>query len=194
MITREPLELIVASVQELSLARDLETLMFIVRKSARKLTAADGVSFVLKDKDLCFYADEDAISPLWKGQRFPASSCISGWVMENRKPASIRDIYKDDRIPFDVFRPTFVKSLLMMPIRTEEPIGAIGCYWKEEYDASAEEIRYMQALADIAAVSFERLQIYSFLKEKVGEDLVNSHHTSDILFSPSRFLKRLETL
>ena len=26
------------------------------------------------------YADEDAIGKLWKGQRFPMSTCISGWA------------------------------------------------------------------------------------------------------------------
>jgi GAF domain-containing protein len=168
--------------------------MFIVRKSARKLTAADGATFILKDKDQCFYADEDAISPLWKGQRFPSEACISGWVINNRQSAVIADIYKDKRIPVDAYRLTFVKSLAMMPIRTIEPIGAIGCYWKEEYTPSGSELKYLQALADVTAVAFEKLQIYNFLKQKVGSDIVDSHHTADILFSPTKFLAKLEAL
>ncbi len=48
--------------------------MAVVRHAARELTGADGATFVLRDADKCFYADEDAIAPLWKGQRFPMST------------------------------------------------------------------------------------------------------------------------
>ncbi|HVY79541.1 MAG TPA: GAF domain-containing protein, partial [Steroidobacteraceae bacterium] len=105
---------LVTVVQKLSLARNLETVMAIVRRAARELTGADGATFVLREGDRCFYADEDAISPLWKGQRFPLEVCISGWAMLNRQPAVVEDIYADDRIPHDAYRPTFVKSLVMV--------------------------------------------------------------------------------
>lgn len=80
---------LVRAVQEMSLARNLESVMRIVRSAARRLTGADGATFVLRDNDMCYYADEDAIAPLWKGQRFPMEICISGWSMINRKPAII---------------------------------------------------------------------------------------------------------
>src|SRR5579863_9642986 len=86
---------LVVAVQELSMACTVPAVMAIVRRVARELTGADGASFVLRDGDKCFYADEDAIAPLWKGQRFPMSHCISGWVMLNRHCAIIPDIYKD---------------------------------------------------------------------------------------------------
>ena len=122
------LERLVAVSQELSHARDLNTVMSIVREAARELTGADGATFVLRDGDKCYYAEENAISPLWKGQRFPMSICISGWVMMNAQSAVIEDIYADARIPVAAYRPTFVKSLAMVPIRTNNPIGAIGNY------------------------------------------------------------------
>ena len=62
---------LVSVVQRLSLARNLESIMAIVRRAVRDLTGAEGATFVLRDADQCYYADEDAISPLWKGQRFP---------------------------------------------------------------------------------------------------------------------------
>jgi hypothetical protein len=61
---------LVEVVQRLSLARDIPTIQDIVRRAARQLTGADGATFVLRDGDRCYYADEDAIAPLWKGQRF----------------------------------------------------------------------------------------------------------------------------
>ena len=65
-------------VQEVSLTRSLAALMQVVRTEARRLTGADGATFVLRDGDRCYYADEDAIAPLWKGLRFPMEACISG--------------------------------------------------------------------------------------------------------------------
>lgn len=155
----DPIDLLVNAVQDLSLARDLETLMYIVRKAARRCTGADGVTFVLRDDNMCFYADEDAIGPLWKGQRFPIDKCISGWVMINRSPVIIRNIYSDSRIPHEAYHQTFVRSVAMVPIRTREPLGAIGSYWKEEHIPSEEELRLLQAIADITAVTFENIKL-----------------------------------
>ena len=160
---------LVTAVQELSLARDLDSVMRIVRTVARELTGADGATFVLRDGDLCYYADEDAISPLWKGSRFPINTCISGWSMVNQQAALIEDIYADDRIPLDAYRKTFVKSMAMVPIRKIDPIGAIGNYWADRHLPTAEEMHLLQSLADITAVTLENVKIYNELEERVRE-------------------------
>lgn len=163
------MEQLVEVVQRLSMARDLETVMDVVRQAARKLTGADGATFVLRDGDLCFYAEEDAISPLWKGQRFPMSMCISGWVMLNRQPAVIADIYADSRIPANAYRPTFVRSLAMVPIRTLDPVGAIGNYWAQPHHPTPAQVKVLQALADTTAVAMENVRVYAELEQRVRE-------------------------
>jgi len=163
------MERLVAVIQELSKARDVGTVQAIVRKAARELTGADGATFVLRDGDRCFYADEDAIEPLWKGQRFPLSACISGWVMINGRPAVIEDIYADARIPADAYRPTFVKSLVMVPVRTESPIAAIGNYWASRRMPTDEEVRLLQALANSTSVAMENAGLYTELEARVKE-------------------------
>jgi signal transduction histidine kinase len=160
---------LVLAVQELSLARNLEAIMLIVRRVARELTGADGATFVLRDGDYCFYAEEDAISPLWKGSRFPLQTCISGWTMINKQSVVIEDIYADDRIPHAAYRPTFVKSLAMVPIRTISPIGAIGNYWASNHAPTDEELSLLQSLADITAVSIENVNMYTQLEDKLTE-------------------------
>jgi len=45
---------------------------------------------VLAQDGYRFYADEDAIGPLWKGQRFPMDHCISGWAMVHDAPSTMR--------------------------------------------------------------------------------------------------------
>ncbi len=160
-----PMIRLATAVQELSLARDLNAIAAIVKRYARALISADGASFVLRDGDLCYYMAEDAIAPLWKGQRFPMTACISGWVMLNRVPVVIPDIYSDSRIPVDAYRPTFVRSLAMVPIRTQAPIGAIGAYWSRTYTPSLEEITVLSALADSAAVAFQNTKLQDGLSQ-----------------------------
>jgi GAF domain-containing protein len=162
----DPIDILVNTVQELSLARDLSTVTYVVRKAARKCTNADGVTFVLNENDNCYYVDEDAIGPLWKGQRFPIHSCISGWVMINRSPAIIKNIYEDSRIPHEAYTHTFVKSLAMVPIRTIDPIGAIGAYWAEEYVPTETEVKLLQAIADVTAVAFQNVQLQQTLAKR----------------------------
>lgn len=164
-----PMERLIGVIQKLSLARDLPTIMEIVRHAARELTGADGATFVLRDNGQCFYAEEDAISPLWKGCRFPMSACISGWAMLNRQAAIIPDIYVDSRIPVDAYRPTFVKSLVMVPIRTSEPIGAIGNYWATPHAATPQEVQLLQALADSTSIAMENVAVYQNLETTVAE-------------------------
>jgi signal transduction histidine kinase len=162
-------EKLVGVVQELSLARDLAGVMAIVRRAARELTGADGATFVLRDNGLCFYAEENAISPLWKGKRFPMQTCISGWAMLNRQAAVIEDIYSDPRIPQDAYRPTFVKSLVMVPIREREPIGAIGNYWASRRAATPDEVEVLQALANSVSIAMENVGLLNELEKRVAE-------------------------
>lgn len=163
------IEKLLVVIQDLSRARTLEAVQAIVRVAARALTGADGATFVLREGDQCFYADEDAIAPLWKGLRFPMSACISGWAMLEKRSAVIEDIYADDRIPADAYRPTFVKSLAMVPIRTSDPIGAIGNYWSARRTPSAGEVALLQALADSTSVALENVGLYRALEERLRE-------------------------
>ncbi|MDX9707801.1 MAG: PAS domain S-box protein, partial [Azospira sp.] len=125
----ERIRLLAGVVERIAAVHDFAALMNVVRPAVRRLTGADGATLVLNDNGCCFYADEDAIGPLWKGQRFPLESCISGWVMLHGEAAVIEDIYADERIPHEAYRPTFVKSLVMVPVGRNGPVAAIGAYW-----------------------------------------------------------------
>lgn len=164
--TKDPSQILTAVVQKLSLSSRLTDITQAVAEAARALTGADGATFVLRDGDRCYYADENAISPLWKGKRFPLQSCISGWSMMHHEVVVIKDIYKDSRVPHDAYRPTFVKSLCMVPIRAEDPIGAIGNYWAAEHTPDPEDIKVLQILANSAAVALENLELKGVLQQQ----------------------------
>lgn len=154
--------------RELAIAPDVEGVGRVVKVSARKLLGADGVTFVLREGDLVRYADEDAISPLWKGTAFPASACISGWAMDHRETVAIEDVYADPRVPQDAYRPTFVKSLLMVPVLTGQPVAAIGAYWAARHAATPRESALLEAVAGFAAAALERTKLERELRSAVA--------------------------
>ena len=161
--------LLVGTVQKLSLARDLSAIQQIISRAARGLTGADGAAFVLREGNECYYADEDAVAPLWKGGRFPLQACLSGWSMLQRQAVVIPDVCADVRIPVEAYRPTFVRSLVMVPIRRLDPIGAIGNYWATPHEPTPEELEALQALADATALAMENVRAHGQLEQRVRE-------------------------
>lgn len=152
-------------VQQLSFCRDMDCVISVLGEAARSLTGADGVTVVLRDGDLCHYAEENAITPLWKGLRFPMEACISGWCMLHREQVAIKDIYADMRIPHEAYKPTFVKSLAMTPIRSADPLGAIGAYWSNHHQATPDELNVLQGLGDAAAIAVANIELFDSLQQ-----------------------------
>ncbi len=143
--------------RNLASAQTLAEVGEIVRVEARRFTGAQGATFILREHDRCFYADEDAIAPLWKGQRFPISSCISGWAMLHDETAVVSDIERDERIPLEAYMPTFVRSLLMVPVGSPTPAAAIGAYWSRHHRATERQIVDLEGLAHRTADAIHRI-------------------------------------
>lgn len=150
----DPLE---RAAQCLAQAGSVDELVGILRADARRLVGADGIAVILRDRGFCHYVEEDAISPLWKGGRFPLEDCVSGWAMLNRRTAVIPDILSDPRVPQEAYRGTFVRSMVMAPMSGDEPRGAIGAYWAQARTASPGESRILERLADAAGEALDRL-------------------------------------
>lgn len=140
---------------DLSKASSLMEVAATIIHAGRRLIDSDGVTFVVNHDGFCHYLDEDGISPLWKGQQFPSERCVSGWVMRNRQAVVIPNIFLDPRIPQDVYRRTFVKSMQMVPVG--DGIAAIGAYWAEYHDPTDDESMALYAVARAAATALARL-------------------------------------
>lgn len=162
------LDTLVSAIEQLASARSVEDVAEVVRSAARRLSGADGVTIVLKDGEHCHYLDEDAVGPLWKGMKFPMSACISGWAMMNRQTVVIEDIYLDDRIPHDAYRPTFVRSLVMTPVRPDEPVAAIGAYWSQVRRPSPEEVANLALIARATATAFANVNLLESLESSLA--------------------------
>lgn len=104
--------------------------------------------------------------------------------MLHREALAIPDIYADPRVPADAYRPTFVKSLVMVPIRPAEPVGAIGTYWATHHQSTPGEIRLLATLANSTAMALENVQLYAELEQRVARrtaDLVRVQRQKDEL-------------
>jgi two-component sensor histidine kinase len=160
----QPVSPLVGAIEKLAGARTAEDVIEILRTSARRLVGSDGISIVLRDEDKCHYVEEDAIGPLWKGQRFPMQTCISGWAMMHGKTAVIPDIFQDDRIPHAIYRERFVRALVMAPIGRNQPIAAIGAYWAKIHEPSDQEVGTLETLARAAATALENVHLIGALR------------------------------
>jgi GAF domain-containing protein len=160
-----------SAIDRLDHVEHLAEIQSVVKVAARSVVRADGATFVLRDGDQCFYADEDAMSPLWKGQRFPLTACISGWAMLNHEAAIVPDITVDARIPLEAYRPTFVKSLVMTPFGIERSVGAIGVYWARPHHPTADEISTLAELAEATGVAIDRVGLDEapFMPARLGD-------------------------
>ena len=162
-------DLLVDAIEQLAGAGHIEDVVAILRGTARRLVGADGIAVILRENEQCWYVEEDAMGPLWKGRKFPLTSCISGWAMIHRESVIIEDIRLDERIPQELYRDTFVRSLLMVPVRSSDPIGAIGAYWSDCHRATEQEIGTLERLARATATAMENVRLVAALSNALSE-------------------------
>ncbi|MBK4733437.1 PAS domain S-box protein [Noviherbaspirillum pedocola] len=154
---QQSFRLLAEALEELMAAHSRGGVLGVLCKFARTLVGADGVTVVLREGEECFYARSDSpLGPLWEGQRFPLISCISGWAMLNCQTAIVPDVFVDPRIPHGVYRPTFVRSLVMVPLGRVQPSAAIGAYWANTRRPSDVEVSLLETLARAAGGALER--------------------------------------
>lgn len=154
---------LIEMIESLSTTRTINEVADVVRSAARRILDADGVSFVMRDQDQCLYVDEDAIGPLWKGKRFPMDQCVAGRAMKSGRVIVCPDIYADPDMPHDAYRPTFVKSLVVAPVRPRDPLAAIGVYWARPFEPPREVLGKLQVIARATASALESGRLNDYL-------------------------------
>ncbi len=145
--------------ERLVMAESVDEVVAVLRDVARATVGADGVAIVIQDDGRCSYIAEDAVSPLWQGQTFPADHCISGWVMHRGETVAIPDVRADPRIPQDAYAPTFVRSLVMAPIGRPVPVAALGAYWSQVRTHDDDTVKRLESLARLATIAIENARL-----------------------------------
>jgi two-component sensor histidine kinase len=161
--------LLIEAIEKLAGAGAMDDVVATLRATTRRLIGADGIAVILREDEQCWYVEEDAMGPLWKGHKFPLASCISGWAMVHKETVVIEDIRQDQRIPQELYRDTFVRSLLMVPVRSADPIGAIGAYWSDCYRASAVQVEILERLARATATAMENVRLVAALSKALSD-------------------------
>jgi len=149
--------LLTEAMARLSRANSIDELVTVLRECARKIARCDGVTVIRRTGDRVAYIAEDAMSPLWSGSDFPIENCISGLAIVEARPIHIPDIYEDDRVPVDAYRPTFVRSMSMYPIGLMGPSMAMGAYWATSGPADPSTTALLGSLARYAGVTLNRV-------------------------------------
>jgi GAF domain-containing protein len=142
----------------LSHVRSLAELIYALRSSARTIAECDGITIVRRVGDRVVYVAEDALSPLWIGQSFPIEACVSGQAMLRNQPILIPDVFADPRVPHAAYRTTFVNSMAMFPIGSDEPQLALGAYWHEAGPIDPDAAQLLASLARAAGAAFDRVE------------------------------------
>lgn len=161
------METLLSAVQMLAFAREMAQVQRVVRATARQMTGSDGAAIILREGDFGRYVDEEAIAPLFKGARVPLEGCIAGWAMLNRQAVLVPDIHADSRLDPAFYAATFVRSLAVVPVRSQEPIGAIAVYWAEPGAPTDDDLRLLRRLADAVSLAIENIRVHSELEERI---------------------------
>ncbi|HVK57055.1 MAG TPA: EAL domain-containing protein [Burkholderiales bacterium] len=165
-ISHKRFGLLAWALERLTAASTSQDVREVALATARQLTDAEGIAIVLRDGEQCYCAQEDSpAGPLWQGQRFPLISCVSGWAMLHNQTAVIENVYTDDRVPREAYKPTFVKSMVMVPVGGPEPFAAIGAYWSTTRRPDPEEVTVLEAFARAVGTTMERRNAEERLRE-----------------------------
>lgn len=155
----EALSHVLNASERLVMAGSVDEVVAVLRDTARATVGAQGIAVVIASDGYCSYVAEDAVTALWQGQTFPAEHCISGWVMRHAETVAIPDVRLDSRIPQDAYAPTFVRSLVMVPIGKPVPVAALGAYWADVRSHDPDTIKRLESLARLATIAIENARL-----------------------------------
>jgi L-methionine (R)-S-oxide reductase len=142
---------------QLAAAGSLDAVVSILRGAARSIVGSDGIAVVLREGDASYYVAEDAIEPLWRGRRFPLTACISGWAMLNDQTVIVPDVEFDARVPISLYRLTSMRTVVIVPIGSPEPVAALGAYWCASVIPDDATVWRLEVLAQHAGAALARL-------------------------------------
>ncbi len=169
----------VATASSLNLSRVLNILL-------EKITATlpySAVAIRLFDKtsgELRATASKNIDDQDWKANSGNVRRGLAADVFKNKSPVAIRDLLNDPRTNGpERFRRQGLVSYLGLPmIANGEGVGVLSIYTKFEHEFPADELRFLAALANQAALAIFNSQLYERLSKQAA-DLERSNKVKD---------------
>ncbi len=153
---------------------DIDELLRFIIQQTKKLLNVEGVSILLWDRqtDELYFpivaAEEENVAARLKQSRFSTSSGIAGWVVNEGKPALVRDVSVDQRFYKKVDKSTgfITRSILCVPLYGSDSIlGVLEVVNKKEGEFTEDDQGLLETMAGNIAVSIERVQLYKGLQK-----------------------------
>lgn len=184
-------DVLIAIIERLGQARDYRAILAAIHGSLRRLIGAQGVTFVLRDGQHCFYLGEDAEPPLgWTGMRTPSETCIAGWCMRNSQEVTVPDISREARLQLSDYEGTGIKSLTMVPVGSRQPVAAIGAYWLHEHTSSESELECLRAVSRAAEQALDMVAFQDSLRRSMHQAESADHTKTRLLAAASHDLRQ----
>ncbi len=152
--------------RELAAQRDLEAVLQLVCRGARRLLRADFTAVAtISDAEgsTRWSAVDGAATDSFRNVVFPPYKGTAGRVIEQQAPVVIENFGENPDFPSEEFPVQVaegVKATLGVPLfRKDKPVGALIVSFRRTRTISAEEIDLASALADYASVAIENARL-----------------------------------
>lgn len=177
---------------------DLPSVLTALLESATRIAKSEASTVFLLDKesgDLLFSVPTGPAADKLKGMRLKKGVGVAGWVAENEKPITIRDVNEDNRFHPEIDKSSGfqTRSILAVPLKSKgKVIGVLEALNKQEHlTFSKYDMSLFSAFADHAALAIENAQFHESMHIQAKEN----HRMQDQLAEAEkkRALERLSS-
>lgn len=156
--------------RDISLSRDPEEVVFPIVESVKRTLDAKGCTLFLfnrKTDELEVAASYGLSDEYLNKGPLSAMRSIARSLKEG--PVAIDDVMDDPRIQYpNEAKKEGISSMLSVPIIVRKnPIGALRVYTQEPWEATLEDVNFVQAVAQIAGMALEMCRLYKGLKDSI---------------------------
>ena len=153
-----------------AMSRDPEEVALLVVESVKSALEVKGCTLLLFNRktDELEVAASHGLSEEYLNKG-PISSIRSIASSLREGPVAIYDVTDDPRIQYpDEAQTEGISSILSVPIVIgEKLIGALRVYSAEPWEATIEDVNFVQALAEIVGIALELSRLYKGLKDSI---------------------------
>lgn len=152
---------------------DRETLLPRIAEEARNILKVDSSIFRLTEGEyLVLLAASDPQSLSFR-PKLRLGESLSGRIVQENRVVAIKNVLEEPTMieeHREIARKAGYRSFLGVPLRLRgRTIGAINFYSKEERDFRPEEINFISAFADQAAIAIENARLFEEVQRKSAE-------------------------
>lgn len=157
---------------------DPQPLLRRIVSAAMELLQAQGSSLMLliepNREELVFQVVDGAVSHQLVGRRIKLGQGISGWVAQTGEPALVNDVQKDPRFSSaqDASTGFRTESLLAVPLQYQGRLLGVLTVVNKAGGFEPKDIKWLKALAALAAAAIENVRLYHRLREERDRVLI----------------------